>query len=84
MIFFGILYYLMLKKIFIVAVVAAIAISISSGCKKDEGQTESDTIVKTAAEYAADAEKTITEKNMDAELEKIEKELEEELSAEGE
>ena len=74
----------MLKRIFIVAVVTAIAISITSGCKKDEEQKESGTAVKTAAEYAADAEKAITEKTMDAELDKIEKELEKELAAEPE
>ncbi len=64
----------------IVAVV--ISFCCMSGCKEKSGQTdtEQEEVVKTAVEYEEEAEKEITLENMEDELEKIEKELEQEAS----
>ena len=50
-----------------------------AGCKK---KTDEAVQVKTPAEYKAKAEEEITEDNMEAELNKLEKELEADITAE--
>ena len=57
----------MLRKIIWIAV---FAMCLFAGCKKDEPEP-----VKTVAEYEAQARDEIDESNMDAELEKLEKEI---------
>ena len=73
----------MLRKVLIIVTVAAISVFYMSGCEKSPDNLESsDEVVKTIAEYQADAEKEISKENMADELDKIEKELEQELSQE--
>ena len=51
-----------------------------NGCKKDSGGTEAEQeVVKTEAEHKAEAEKEINAENMDDELAKIEKDMEQDL-----
>ncbi len=53
-----------------------------SGCSK-KGEPESgEEQLKSVSEYQAEAQKEITSENMDAELEKIEKDVEQEISQE--
>jgi len=55
-----------------------------SGCSK-KGETEpAEEQLKSVSEYQAEAQKQITAENMDQELEKIEKDVEEEISQEQE
>ena len=70
----------MVKRIFILFLVAAITVLCMNGCKKksDEEPVE----VKTEAEYKAEAEKQINTENMEAELDKLEKEIEQEAATE--
>jgi hypothetical protein len=67
----------MLRKVLVIIIAAAIGVFSFSGCKK-----KSDEDVKTAAEYKAEAEKEITQENRDAELDALEKAMEEDISAE--
>ena len=84
----------MLRKILIIGFIAALVVFCLNGCKKqpDKEPLETDEIkaaadneveakeqIKTAAEYGAEAKEQITEENMGEELDRIEKELEEEL-----
>lgn len=68
----------MLRKILVLMVSAVLCVSTLSGCGNDSGGESEDVEVKTAAEHKADAEKEITEENMEDELAKIEKEMAEE------
>lgn len=73
----------MLRKMLVIVAVVSIVAFCLSGCKKSPSETEpNEPVVKTMAEYEAEAEKEITEENMDAELEKIEKELQKETTEE--
>jgi lipoprotein NlpI len=67
----------MLRKVIVVIMVMAIGVFSLSGCKK-----KSDEEAKTAADYAAEAKQEINQENRDAELEKIEKAMEEDIVAE--
>ena len=71
------------RRILITVVVAAISVFCVAGCKKspDEGEA-SQPEIKTSAEYKAEAESEITAENVAEELERMEKELEAELSRE--
>ena len=70
----------MLRKVLVIIVSATISFFCISGC---DGDAESDeVVVKTMAEYEAEAEAQINEENMAEELEKIEKALEQEISQE--
>jgi curli biogenesis system outer membrane secretion channel CsgG len=62
-----------------VIIVAFLLIFGLPGCKK---KSEQPTAVKTEAQYQAQAQKEITEDNMDAELQKIEKDLDADINAE--
>ena len=68
----------MLLKILFIAAITTIS---TSGCKKhsSEPQLEQEE-VKTAAEYEADAKKEINKENMAQELDKLEKELQQETN----
>ncbi len=61
------------------AVSAILCFSWLSGCKKDSTDAET---VKTEAEHKAEAEKEINAENMDEELAKIEKEMDQDLKEE--
>ena len=67
----------MLRKALVIVAVAAISVFSLSGCKKGPSEAErGEEVVKTKAEYEADAKKKINKKNMVKELEKLEKEIE--------
>jgi outer membrane lipoprotein-sorting protein len=66
----------MYRKITALIVAAAIASFCLSGCKKSSTEAESnEPAVKSMAEYDAEAKKEITSDNMNAELDKIDKEM---------
>lgn len=63
--------------------VMVLAIAVIAGCKKETSPTvESTEPVKTAEEFKAEADKQITADNLDAELEKMEKDIESDLAVE--
>jgi len=67
----------MLSKTLVLAAIAAILLFCFGGCKKSGPEASSDEpAVKTMAEYEAEAKSQINEDNMEAELEKLEKEIE--------
>jgi len=71
----------MLRKVLVIVAVAAISVFCLSGCKKRSSEAESgEEVVKTMAEYEAEAREQITKENMAEELESIEKALEQEIS----
>ncbi len=73
----------MLRKVLVIIVSASISFFYFSGCDKASNDTEpNEEVVKTDAEYEAEAEAQINEENMAEELAKIEKALEQELSEE--
>ncbi len=68
----------MLRKL-ITVVVLTLAIVIVSGCRKKPAQTETaQTEVKSQADYNEMAQKDINSENMQAELDKLEKEIQQE------
>jgi Tfp pilus assembly protein PilO len=72
----------MLRKLIVVVVIAVVAVA-GFGCKKTPAKTPAKnapqkTEVKSQAEYDAKAKKEITSKNIQAELDKIEKEIQQE------
>lgn len=62
----------MIRRVLIV--MAAVLVAGLVGCGKDEPKPQSET-VKTTQELKADAQKEITADNLDAELAKLEKEI---------
>lgn len=68
----------MLRRILALAVSALLCVTTLTGCGNDSGGGADEVEVKTAAQHEADAEKEITEDNMEDELAKIEKEMAEE------
>jgi len=75
----------MLRKVLVVVALAATIVFSASGCKKrsTEPNTPDEPEVKTMAEYETEAKKEITKENMDEELEKLEKEIEQEIGEGG-
>jgi hypothetical protein len=73
----------MLRKVLLVLAAAAIVAVCVGGCKKQSGEPEppepEQEVIKTPAEFEAEAAKEITKENMAAELEKLEKEIEEDV-----
>lgn len=70
-------------RILLITAMVAISICGLGGCKKRSSQTPSKTeAAKTVDEYKTEANSEINKENMAAELENIEKELEEELKQE--
>jgi len=67
----------MIRKLLVIAAVLAIGVFYLGGCKKKPEQP-----AKTMAEYETDAKEQITEKNMNEELEQIEKSVEEDANQE--
>ena len=71
----------MLRKIFIIFLLAGLLCI--NGCKKRTSEAPAEeVVVKTMAEYEAQAEKEITEENMETELQNIEKQMQQELTQE--
>jgi len=71
----------MFRKVLVIVAVTAISVFCLSGCKKRSSEAESDEeVLKTIAEYEAEAKEQINKENMAEELERIEKALEQELS----
>jgi hypothetical protein len=67
------------KKVFAVVMILAVVFC-CSGCTKDS--PPADEPVKTEAEYKAEAEEQIDEENMQAELDKLEESIEQDLASE--
>ena len=75
----------MFRKILVIVIVTAISVFCLSGCKKRSSEPESEPaqeVLKTTAEYQAEAREQINKENMAEELEGIEKELELDISQE--
>jgi len=74
----------MLRKLFIIIVLATLSFFYIVGCDETSSEAESDeeVVVKTDAEYKAEAEKQITEENMEEELKKLEEAVDKEISEE--
>jgi len=64
----------MSRTIIIICIVVSLCLLGVTGCAEDEPQA------KTAAEYKAEAEKEIQQENASAELDKLEKSIEEEAA----
>ena len=72
----------MLKKLSIFVMVLLLCLSVCGGCKKQSDETSADDAeVKTTAEYEAEAEKEITEENMEDELNKLEESIDQDSAA---
>ncbi len=76
----------MLRKTLLFITVTAICFWGLAGCKKSTGEKEAkkqteNVQVKTLKQYQAEAKEQINKKNMAEELDKIEKELEQELKS---
>ena len=74
----------MLRKVFIIILLAILGSFYLSGCDKtsSDSESEGDVVVKTQAEYDAEAEAQITEENMEDELKKLEEAVDKEISEE--
>ncbi|MGB2809245.1 MAG: hypothetical protein WBC22_15995 [Sedimentisphaerales bacterium] len=72
----------MLRKLLIIIALTTLSTFYLSGCDKSSSDADTDVEVKTQAEYDAEAEKQITEENMDEELANLEKQIEQEISEE--
>jgi peptidoglycan hydrolase CwlO-like protein len=69
-----------MKKRFIIAVLTAgVVMMCLTGCKEKPAADPESEIVKTDAEYKEQAEKEITKENMQEELDKLEKTVDEDL-----
>ena len=75
---------MMHRKLFIIIALAILCSFYISGCDKTSSDNESngDVVVKTQAEYEAEAGEQITEENMEEELGNLEKQIEQEISEE--
>ena len=71
----------MLRKILIIVVIAVMGTFCLNGCKEGPGDAGAgQEEVKTAAEYEAEAKEQINKDNMTEELERIEKEVDQDIS----
>jgi hypothetical protein len=72
------------RKLFIIIALAILSFFYMGGCDKasSDNESEGDVVVKTQAEYEAEAEEQITEENMEEELGNLEKQIEQEISEE--
>ena len=75
---------MMHRKLFIIIALAILGFFYIGGCDKTSNDNESngDVVVKTQAEYEAEAGEQITEENMEEELGNLEKQIEQEISEE--
>ena len=73
----------MLRKVLVVTAVTVITVFYLNGCKKRSNEAKSgQEVLKTMAEYKAEAKKQVNKENMAEELDNIEKTLEQELRQE--
>ena len=74
----------MLHKAFLIVAIAVLMGLGLTGCKKssEESDTTKPQEVKTSQDYNSEAEKEITKENMDAELDKLEKDIERDIQLE--
>lgn len=73
----------MFREVLTIFVAAILCVSYLGGCKKTSSETEGEQdVVKTEAEYKAEAEKEINQENMAEELEKLEKQIEQDINQE--
>ena len=74
----------MLRKVFVIILLAILGSFYLGGCDKtsSDSETDEDVVVKTQAEYDAEAEKQITEENMEEELKKLEETIDKEIGEE--
>ena len=74
----------MLRKVLVMILLATLSLFYIGGCDKTSSDAESDeeVVVKTAAEYEAEAEKQINEENVEEELKKLEDAIDKEISEE--
>ena len=75
---------MMHRKLFIIIALAILCSIYINGCDKTSSDNESngDVVVKTQAEYEAEAGEQITEENMEEELGNLEKQIEQEINEE--
>ena len=71
----------MLRNALWIAIVALAALALT-GCKKESPKVPANPPTKTAEEYKAEADKQITAENLDAEMDKLEKEVDTEAGTE--
>jgi len=74
----------MLRKVFVIILLAILGSFYLGGCDKtsSDSETDEEVVVKTQAEYDAEAEKQITEENMEEELKKLEETIDKEIGEE--
>lgn len=74
----------MQRKLLIIIALVILGSFYLSGCDKtsSDNESEGDVVVKTQAEYEAEAKEEITEENMEKELANLEKQVEQEISEE--
>lgn len=74
----------MLRKVFVIILLVILGSLYSGGCDKtsSDSETDEEVVVKTQAEYDAEAEKQITEENMEEELKKLEQAIDKEITEE--
>ncbi len=73
----------MLRKLFLIIIVAGISFCCLQGCRKSKTKSESEQKLSTATvDYEAEANSQIDKENMAQELENIEKELEQDGASE--
>lgn len=75
---------IMCRKLSIIIALVILGSFYFSGCDKGSGsnEPEEDVVVKTQAEYKAEAKEEITQENMESELASLEKEIDQEISEE--
>ncbi|MHC4220859.1 MAG: hypothetical protein ACYST9_00435 [Planctomycetota bacterium] len=73
----------MLRRILIITIIAVACVFCLNGCKKRSGVTQlGHGETETTSEYEAQAKEQINKENMAQELERIEKEMEQDISQE--
>ena len=74
----------MIRKVFIIISLVILGSFYLSGCDKTsrDSETDEEVVVKTQAEYDAEAEAQITEENMEEELKKLEQAIDKEITEE--
>lgn len=74
----------MLRKVLVITILATLSLFYIGGCDETSSDTETneEVVLKTSAEYEAEAEAQITEENVEEELKKLEEAVEKEISEE--
>jgi hypothetical protein len=70
----------MLRRLLVITAAAAITVFCLGGCKKSPDEEQAGARPPTIEDYRAEAEKEITRDNMAAELDRLEKEIEQDIS----